>query len=252
MARRGAGLLAIGLLVPVALFIGGVLVVGAMIGGFNHDDGGCDAGSEAGVQAATGVGGLTSSQLANAGAIIEEGNRLHVPARGIVIALATASQESHFTNYANDGKGGDLISIQHGVEQSLDLPHEAVGTDHGSLGVFQQQWPWWGTMHELMTPATAAAKFYRALLTFPNWQSEPVTIAAQMVQSSAYPNAYADDEAIARQLIGLPKTGTIPAVATSQATSGCANAGSDPGTVVFPLPRSAPYRDNHNFGGRPG
>ena len=60
------------------------------------------------------MGGLTSSQLANAGAIIEEGNRLHVPARGIVIALAMASQESHFTNYANDGKGGDLISIQHG------------------------------------------------------------------------------------------------------------------------------------------
>ena len=42
MARRGAGLLAIGLLVPVALFIGGVLVVGAMIGGFNHDENGCD------------------------------------------------------------------------------------------------------------------------------------------------------------------------------------------------------------------
>ena len=61
-----------------------------------------------------------------------------------MIALATASQESGFTNYANDGRGSDLAFDQLGIERSLLLPHEAVGTDHGSVGVFQQQWPWWG------------------------------------------------------------------------------------------------------------
>ncbi len=114
---------------------------------------GGSGGAGAAGAAASGVGGLTAAQLANAGDVIEEGRRRGVPVQGIVVALATASQESHFTNYANDGKGGDLYIFQVGIERSLDLPHEAVGTDHGSLGVFQQQWPWWGTMQDLMDAA---------------------------------------------------------------------------------------------------
>ena len=51
-------------------------------------------------------------------------------------------------------------------------------------------------------PTIAAGKFYEALLSIPNWQSDPLTIAAQVVQSSAYPDAYADDEPLARQLLG--------------------------------------------------
>ena len=48
---------------------------------------------------------------------------------------------SEFRNYANDGVGADLEADQQGIEASMELPHDAVGTDHGSLGVFQQQWP---------------------------------------------------------------------------------------------------------------
>ena len=133
----------------------------------------------------------------------------------------------------------------------MSLPHEAVGTDHGSLGVFQQQWPWWGTMTELMTPSTAARKFYRALLSRPAWQTQPVTVAAQSVQGSAYPDAYADDEALARQLLGLPTRGTsqggaVPAAAAQAA--GCRFGDSVAGDVVFPLPPASGYRDAHNFG----
>src|SRR6476469_3242975 len=107
-------------------------------------------------------------------------------------------------------------------------------------------------MHALMTPAIAAQKCYEALLTMPSWQSEPVAVAAQSVQSSAYPNAYADDEPLARQLIGLPASGVDPAVATDQQPSDCVPLSSDPGTVVFPLPSGSGYRDNHNFGSRGG
>ena len=120
-----------------------------------------------------------------------------------MVALAVASQESRFTNYANDGRGGDLAFFQAGVGASMSLPHEAVGTDHGSLGIFQQQWPWWGTMTDLMNPTRSAGKFYDSLLEVPGWQSMPVTVAAQKVQRSAYPDAYADDEPIARELLGL-------------------------------------------------
>jgi murein DD-endopeptidase MepM/ murein hydrolase activator NlpD len=252
---RPRGLLIAGvvMVLPV-LFLTG-LFGGVMMGLFGPDDSGClDGGTDGGIQrrAPAEVGGLSPAQLANANAIITEGLRMHVPSKGIVIALATASQESHFTNYANDGRGGDLLSVQDGIAASLSLPHEAVGTDHGSLGVFQQQWPWWGSMRELMTPAVAAQKFYRALLSMPAWQSEPVTFAAQSVQASAHPEAYADDEPLARELLGLsgPKGMTTDRVVSAAAlgSADCASGEGAPGQVVFPLPQRSGFRDARNFG----
>ena len=100
------------------------------------------------------------------------GRRLGVPAQGIVIALAVASQESHFTNYANDGKGSDLAVLQAGVSHSLDLPHEAVGSDHGSVGVFQQQWPWWGNHAGPHEPGQVGWQVLRGPVQVPGWQTD--------------------------------------------------------------------------------
>jgi murein DD-endopeptidase MepM/ murein hydrolase activator NlpD len=186
---------------------------------------------------------LDPAQRAHAQAIIAEGYRLAVPRQGIVIALAVARQESGFKNYANDGKGDDLADFQHGIETSLALPHEAVGTDHGSLGVFQQQWPWWGSMEDLMTPAKAADKFYNALLAVPSWQSMSPSAAGQAVQRSAYPDAYpdayADDVPIAEQLLG--DAGPAP-------DTNCALDAVGVGIVVEPLAPGVRFTDLHNFG----
>ena len=149
----------------------------------------------------TGPQDLSSVQLGNAQTIVAVGEQRQVPAQGVVVALAVASQESRFQNYANDGHGGDLAPEQRDVARSLQFPHDAVGTDHGSVNAFQQQYPWWGTLEELMDPPTAAGKFYDALLRVPGWQVLPVTVAAQRVQRSAFPGAYADDEPLARQLL---------------------------------------------------
>jgi hypothetical protein len=193
---------------------------------------------------------LTASQRSTARTIIAEGTRRRLPQRGIIIALAVANQESRFTNYANDGLGNDLDFLQLGIQQSMRLPHQAVGSDHGSLGVFQQQWPWWGTMRQLMTPSVAAGKFYDALLRIPGWSEMPVTVAAQRVQRSAHPGAYADDESLARALVG----GAVPpraqsAAFTGQADTSCAAAISH-GTVVSPLPKGSGFVDQRNWGHR--
>lgn len=144
---------------------------------------------------------LSPAQLANATAVVAEGERRQVPAQGIVVALAVVAQESTYLNYANDGFGGDLAPEQRDVGRSLQLPHEAVGTDHGSVGIFQQQYPWWGTLEQLMHPPTSAGLFYDALAKVTGWQLMTVTRAAQAVQRSAYPDAYADDEPLARALL---------------------------------------------------
>ncbi len=253
MRRHRGALTGVVVLTVGGLGIGFLLVLGAMIASLpDQSASGCDT-QQAGVVLPAGaaeVGGLTSMQLANAGAVIAEGRRRNLPARAVVIALAVASQESGFKNYANDGAGSDLSIDQLGIEQSLELPHEAVGTDHGSIGVFQQQWPWWGTMGDLMNPSTSAGKFYDALLQVPGWQGLPLTVAAQKVQRSAYPDAYADDERLARQLLGAPGAATaVNASSTVESRSSCVES-VDHGAVAFPLPRGTPFRDNRNWGGQ--
>ena len=259
---RHRGVVAVVVLVTSAgLLLGLLLVVGAMMGSVPDDSGECtDLAASPLPAGAAKVGGLSAAQLANADAVIAEGRRRRVPARAVVVALAVASQESRFSNYANDGRGSDLTVFQTGVDRSLSLPHEAVGTDHGSLGVFQQQWPWWGTMADLMNPSRAAGKFYAALLEVPGWQDMPVTVAAQKVQRSAYPDAYADDEALARQLLGgradrtvdvsytAASAGSADATASASCDGTADVATADAGTVAFPLPRGAGYVDNRNWG----
>jgi len=146
------------------------------------------------------VADLNPAQMDSAAIIVAVGEQLQVPPRGIVVALAAASQESRFQNYANDGTDPRLRPEQRQVVQSLGYPHDAVGRDHGSVNAFQQQYPGWGTIAELMNPPTAARKFYQALLRVPGWPSMPVTVAAQTVQGSQFPGAYPDDETLARQL----------------------------------------------------
>lgn len=192
-----------------------------------------------------GVGGLNADQTKHAASVISVGRQMKIPDRGIVVALAVVSQESGFKVYANDGQGGDLQGDQRGIQRSLQMPHEALGTDHGSLGLFQQQWPWWGTMQELMDPASSAKKFYAKLKQVRGWESMPVTVAAQSVQRSATPTAYADDEALARQLVA--KLGNAAAGGTGDSGNGdtavqpVAATGNGPGSANV----GGPARDYH-------
>ncbi len=181
-----------------------------------------------------GVPGLDDQQVAHAATVIDVGRTRGLPDQAIVIAVATALQESRLHVYANDGLGGDLAPDQRGIGRSMQLPHEAVGSDHGSLGLFQQQWPWWGSMTQLMDPATSAGLFYDSLVRIRGWQRLPVTVAAQAVQHSAYPDAYADDEPLARRLL---HGSTDPIVCTS----------GPEGAIAYPLPTGSGYVDQHNF-----
>ncbi|GAA1796296.1 heavy metal transporter [Luedemannella flava] len=108
---------------------------------------------------------LDTAQMANAATIAAVGLRRGVPDRAVVIALATAFQESELRNLA------------HG--------------DRDSLGLFQQRTSQgWGTEKQIQDPRYAAGKFYSALLKVKGWQQMRVTEAAQKVQRSAYPEAY--------------------------------------------------------------
>lgn len=114
----------------------------------------------------TGYGTFTTDQIANATTIYQVSQQRGLPQYAAVIAVATAMQES------------SLHNIDYG--------------DRDSLGLFQQRPSQdWGTPAEIMDPTYASTKFYEALVKVPNWQTIPLTEAAQDVQESAYPDAYA-------------------------------------------------------------
>lgn len=137
------------------------------------------------------VAGLTQTQMDNAKTIVDVGTEMNIPHRGLIVAIATAMQESTLLNYANSG-----------VPESQNYPHEAVGWDHDSVGLFQQRASTgWGSVAELMTPTYAAEAFYQALLQVPGWQEMSVAWAAQSVQVSAFPDAYAQHESRATTIV---------------------------------------------------
>jgi endonuclease/exonuclease/phosphatase family metal-dependent hydrolase len=253
MGRRRGGALAVLVAGGSALIATPLLMVMVLMGGTAELAATCAPGPGTVVLAAGTSGGqLDQDQLTTASAVILEGYRLAVPRKALGGALAVAHQESRFRVYANDGIGVDLRPDQAGIERSLLLPHDAVGSDHGSLGVFQQQWPSWGSMPELMDPATSARKFYLRLLDVPGWEHLSVTEAGQAVQRSAHPDAYADDEPLAEELLdGVPPGGSVEATGSSLGDLGlttCAEDFGGAGTVTFPLPAGSGYTDAHNWG----
>lgn len=130
------------------------------------------------------ISSLDSEQLANAQTIVAVGRELGVPQQGWVVAISTALQESGLRN----------------------LPFG----DRDSIGMFQQR-DAWGSRAERLDPIQSTSMFFRGghggqrgLLSVPGYLELPVAEAAQAVQVSAVPTAYAKWEATARQLVGAP------------------------------------------------
>ncbi|MCD0444296.1 M23 family metallopeptidase [Glycomyces sp. A-F 0318] len=130
-----------------------------------------------------------TAQAQHAVTIYQTAAERDLPEQAAVVAIATAMQESTIRVLANPA-----------VPESFDYDHDGEGFDHDSIGIFQQR-PHWGPVAVLMDPAGSAGLFYDALVEVEGWEDLPVTVAAQRVQVSAYPDAYADDEAGAREAV---------------------------------------------------
>jgi peptidoglycan DL-endopeptidase CwlO len=142
------------------------------------------------INSAAGTADLDEDQVDNAEIIVTVGARMEIPVRGLIIAVATAMQESQLRN------------LSYG--------------DRDSVGLFQQRpSSGWGSVAELTDPPTSAGKFFSALVKVPNWQSLPLTEAAQSVQRSAFPHAYAKWETLATTLVTTMVGGTDGRVSPS-------------------------------------
>ena len=141
--------------------------------------------------------------MANAATIAAIGVQRGMPERAVVVALATAYQESKLRNLA-DG-------------------------DRDSVGLFQQRpSQGWGTPAQIRDPRYAANRFYAALKKVSGWEKMRVTDAAQRVQRSAFPEAYqkwADEsEVLSRALLGDATGAVACTVGATPAMHGAAAA----------------------------
>ncbi|MCX5399545.1 hypothetical protein [Streptomyces sp. NBC_00102] len=168
---------------------------------------------------------LGVDQAANAATIAAVGAAHRMPERAVAIALATAIQESRLRN------------IDYG--------------DRDSLGLFQQRpSQGWGTREQIQDPVYASGKFYEHLAKISGYEDLPLTEAAQRVQRSGFPEAYAQHESDAL-LLASALTGGIPASLNCAApVTATAAAPGDPdrlrtelvrdfGTGVLPAPEAA-------------
>nr|WP_306422875.1 hypothetical protein [Paenarthrobacter aurescens] len=119
---------------------------------------------------------LATDQTANASLISAISVQRGLPPRAASIALATAMQESRLRN------------INYGDEAGPD-----------SRGLFQQRpSQGWGTEAQVMDPVYASNAFYDGLVKVPGFETMEITQAAQAVQRSAFPRAYAQHEGMGR------------------------------------------------------
>ena len=149
--------------------------------------------------------GTDATQIGDAQIIYTVAEDLQLPARAPVIAIATAMQESRLRNLTSG--------------------------DADSLGLFQQRpSQGWGSPAEILNPVYAASAFYAHLVQVPGWQTLPLTVAAQDVQHSGDPGAYAKWEPLADALVSTfsgaatacltDNGGHVPASGTTQLPAG--------------------------------
>ncbi len=218
MRKSLVALAVVGVLAMTAAAIVPMVMLTVMFGGGDITDGRVSDCSldETGAT----VSDLGENQLANARTVIAVGKSLDVPPRGWVVAIATSMQESGLRN------------VHYG--------------DRDSQGLFQQRpSAGWGTTRQVTNPTYAARAFYggpksptsnAGLLDLKGWKSMTLWEAAQRVQRSAFPMAYARHEALATRVVKR-LAGT---------TAGCEPLQTGP----WLLPISAHYKLTSSFGMR--
>ena len=177
--------------VALALFLALGFLALTFVNGAPQGNRYCDAGYGAVGPLGRGRAGTTAADLSdeqrrNAATIIAVARDMDAPPRAWVVALATAMQESTLRN------------INYG--------------DRDSLGLFQQRpSQGWGSPAQVLDPVYSTSIFIDRLLDVPSWDELPVTVAAQTVQRSAFPEAYAKWENLASDLVTQLANVVLPA-----------------------------------------
>ena len=171
--RRGRGRAVTALAAGAVVVVATPVTIWLLVHGSPMGPASCEVTSATPAGGAPTTYSLTVEQARNAATITAVGIRMGLPDHAVTIGLAAALQESKLRN------------LSYG--------------DRDSLGLFQQRpSQGWGTAAQIGDPVYASTAFYQRLRSVPGWEKLSVTAAAQRVQHSAAPRAYAQWEGEAR------------------------------------------------------
>lgn len=214
MTKRSAAWLAAALALLLMLLVGGASVMLGIIQADPENYDQCGGGGDTTMVAAdTGapgakVAGLTDKQRRNAATLIRVGTGMGITPKGLQVAVAMAYQESGILNLASRA-----------VPESIRYPHDEVRDgDHDSVGIAQQRASW-GSVRSRMRVDESMTRFYKALKAIP-YESMSVPAAAQAVQRSAFPSAYAQWEDEAKAVVAANTGGAVTAEPVVNTDSG--------------------------------
>lgn len=249
----GAALLLVGLLLIVAIF-GGISAFSGDEDGSTAEDPSAGRGPSSqcagaggplaisGLPGGTTVGALSAAATANAAVITQVAWSKGLGDDAAVIGIIVGMAESGLQNYANDGTSSlrdavlkrQLNASERSVaKQSMQYPHDVVGSNLDSIGLFQQRpMTGWGDPKDLIDPSASSGKFYDALVSVaPGWKNMDPWRAAQIVQGSPssdggiyrekYPEAQATLEAL-KPLIPDETDAAVTAALSSRSSSSAA------------------------------
>lgn len=238
----------------LAVLAGAIVSISTGLGSMFGDD---DIQDQAGLTecesegSSAGVNGMptTGSQKEYVRTVIGVGKAKNVPKKGQIIAVMTMMQESNIQNHANNGENrlnfdgfpapGSSFWLK-AAKRSLKHPHDKVGNDADSVGLFQQRASAsWAdddnfkaqddpekAIKRLLDPKWGAAQFYGGpggspspgLLDIDGWESKTPGQAAQAVQGSALPDEYDKWERQATKLVN--DNSDAPAISVGGGDSG--------------------------------
>jgi hypothetical protein len=135
--------------------------------------------------------GLDSTQSTNARNVISEVKKEKVGKQGCLASIATALTESSILIYANKD-----------VPESMKYHHDAVGSDHDSIGIFQQRASIYKNVADDMNAAKSAGLFIQGMKAVHGWETMNVGKLCQDVQRSAYPDRYEKNVPAAEKICG--------------------------------------------------
>lgn len=188
---------------------------------------------------------LTDVQVKNAAAIMTAAKKVKgVNENAITIMFMAALVESGLKNYANEN-----------IPASLTYPHDAVGSDHDSVGFWQMRQHWakpFGDMSKLMNVDYQVSAILggpdgpnypspRGIFDIPNWETLPKGEVAQSVEVSAFPDRYEKQEDLAKQLVKF---------LTNGGTFGSCGGGIVTGDFAHPLGDGTKFGITSTFGPR--
>ena len=305
IAGGAAALVAVGVAIALLLSVVGMTLVGGVVsmgaGGLGAIFGDKNVQEDYGYFGCAPVGSGTGVPVSGSSedyirTTIGVAKSMGIDEKGQIIAVMTMAQESMFFNHANDGTGTSNMGRYYPAPGgefwrqmstiSLDYPHDKVGSNADSVGLYQQRASMgWANdpgfkatdnpdeaIRRLLDPRWQAQAFFGGpggpvnpgLLDVPNWQSKRPGDVAQIVQGSAHPDEYHKWETQATELVmsnqdapALPlfgggevvQPGTTEPSGSTQTGTPVSNETSTTSDVQYPLAEGT-YRISSPYGSR--